>query len=197
MSLNKAEVIRSPGYPHNNYERNTKYTWYVIASDDTEEISIDITTDIHEDPGSPCYDYLQVQEIKSSASNFNLFKRCGHHTTIITASANRLLITFISNDDKLTSKGFQLTLKVLKVGTTLTTRTTSTQSTTTKTRTTASTVKTTDRNGTHFNQKTVQYRRAKYCTCCRPVPAVHFIKVLGVNLVSLYRNLRKQSLHKA
>lgn len=72
-------------------------------------------------------------------------------------------------------------LLVLKVATTLTTRTTSTQSTTTKTMTTAPTVRTTGRNSKYFNIEAVQYQRAKYCTCCRPVPAVHFIKILGVN----------------
>lgn len=56
----KEEVIKSPGYPHKNYERNTNYTWYVIASDDTEEISIEITTDIYQALGFPCDDYLQV-----------------------------------------------------------------------------------------------------------------------------------------
>lgn len=60
MLLNKEEVIKSPGYPHKNYSRNTNYTWYVIASDDTEEIFIEVTIDIHETPGFPCDDYLQV-----------------------------------------------------------------------------------------------------------------------------------------
>lgn len=60
MSLNKEKVIKSPGYPHVNYERNTNYTWYLIARDDTEEIFMEITIDIHDDPGFPCYDYLQV-----------------------------------------------------------------------------------------------------------------------------------------
>lgn len=83
---------------------------------------------------------------------------------------------------------------MLKVGTTLTTKTTSTQSTTTKTRTIAPTVKTTGRNSTHFNKEAVQYRRAEYCTCCRPVPAVHFIKISGVNHASLYQDLITQSL---
>lgn len=138
----KEEVIKSPGYPHKNYERNTNYTWYVIASDDTEEISIEITTDIYQALGFPCDDYLQIKEIKYLATNFFLFKRCGLHKSIITAIGNGLLISLISNDDKLTSKGFQLKLKVAKVGTILTTRNISTQSTTTKTRTTASSEKT-------------------------------------------------------
>lgn len=60
MSLDKVVVIKSPGYPHKNYERNTIYTWYVIASGDTEEISMEITIDIHRDPSFPCEDYLQV-----------------------------------------------------------------------------------------------------------------------------------------
>lgn len=65
MSLNKEEVIESPGYPHKNYLRDTNYTWYVMAIDDTEEISIEITIDIHEVPGFPCEDYLQVCVIQS------------------------------------------------------------------------------------------------------------------------------------
>lgn len=60
LSFGKEEVIKSPGYPHKNYPRNTNYTWYVIASDDTEEISINITTDIHEALGFRCDDYLKV-----------------------------------------------------------------------------------------------------------------------------------------
>lgn len=63
LSLSKEEVIKSPGYPHTNYTRNTNYTWYVIASDETENISIQITTDIHEAPGFSCYDYLQVCDL--------------------------------------------------------------------------------------------------------------------------------------
>lgn len=60
ISLKKEEVIKSPGYPQKNYEKNTNYTWYVITSDDTEKISIEITMDIHETPGFSCEDYLQV-----------------------------------------------------------------------------------------------------------------------------------------
>lgn len=56
----KEEVIKSPGYPHKNYPRNTNYTWYVIASDETRQISTEITTDIREVPGFQCDDYLQV-----------------------------------------------------------------------------------------------------------------------------------------
>lgn len=58
MSLSKK--VESPGYPHKNYSTNTNYTWYVIASDNTEEISIEITMDIHQATGFRCYDYLQV-----------------------------------------------------------------------------------------------------------------------------------------
>lgn len=143
LSSSKEEVIKSPGYPHKNYPRNTNYTWYVIASDDTEEISINITMDIHEVLGFGCDDYLKIQDINSSGRKFDLFKKCGQLKVNRIAKGNRLLITLISNDDQFASKGFELTLKVSKVGTTSTTRTTSTQSTTTKTRTTASTVKTT------------------------------------------------------
>lgn len=60
VSLDKVVVIKSPGYPHKNYEINTNYTWHVIAGDDTEEISMEITIDIHRDPNFPCEDYLQV-----------------------------------------------------------------------------------------------------------------------------------------
>lgn len=65
MSLDKVVVIKSPGYPHKNYAKNTNYTWYVIASDDTEEISIEITTDIYRASGFPCDDYLQVCVLQS------------------------------------------------------------------------------------------------------------------------------------
>lgn len=60
LSFSREEVIKSPGYPHKNYSRNTNYIWYVIASDETEVISMEITTDIHGTPGYPCDDYLQV-----------------------------------------------------------------------------------------------------------------------------------------
>lgn len=60
LSRDKKEVIKSPGFPQKNYERNTNYTWYIKASDNTEEISIKITTDIHRTPGFSCEDYLQV-----------------------------------------------------------------------------------------------------------------------------------------
>lgn len=65
MSLSKEEVIKSPGYPHKNYSTNTNYTWYVMASDDTEEISMEITIDIHETLGFYCEDYLQVCVLQS------------------------------------------------------------------------------------------------------------------------------------
>lgn len=65
MSLSKEVIIKSPGYPHKNYERNTNYTWNVIGSDNTEEISIEITTDIYGVSGLGCGDYLQVCVIQS------------------------------------------------------------------------------------------------------------------------------------
>lgn len=65
MSLSKEKVIKSTGYPNKNYAKNTNYTWYVMASDDTEEISIEITIDIYKTPGFPCYDYLQVCVLQS------------------------------------------------------------------------------------------------------------------------------------
>lgn len=81
------------------------------------------------------------------------------------------------------------------------TQSTTTQSTTTqskptvrtKTTTTASTVKTEGGNSLHFNKETVQYRRAKYSTCSRTVPAIFFIKISGVNHASLYQDLITQS----
>lgn len=92
------------------------------------------------------------------------------------------------------------------MGPKITAKTTSTQSTTTqsrktqskptvptKTTTTASTVKTKGRNSLHFNKGTVQYRRAKYSTCCRTVPAIYFLKISGVNHASLYQDLITQS----
>lgn len=65
MSLSKEKVIKSPEYPHKNYAKNTNYTWYVMASGDTEEISIEITIDIHKTPRIPCVDYLQVCVLQS------------------------------------------------------------------------------------------------------------------------------------
>lgn len=65
MSLSKEKVIKSPGYPITNYAKNTNYTWYVTASDDTEEIYIEITIDIHKTPRFPCDDYLQVCVLQS------------------------------------------------------------------------------------------------------------------------------------
>lgn len=60
MSLKNEEVITSPGYPHTDYERDTNYTWYVVADDAVEEIFIKITMDIQGIPGYWCFDYLQV-----------------------------------------------------------------------------------------------------------------------------------------
>lgn len=50
----------SPGYPHIDYERDTNFTWYVVADDAVEEIFIRITMEIQRTSGYPCYDYLQV-----------------------------------------------------------------------------------------------------------------------------------------
>lgn len=60
LSLNNEQVIMSPGYPHTDYERDTNYTWYVVADDAVEEIFIRITMEIQRTPGYPCFDYLQV-----------------------------------------------------------------------------------------------------------------------------------------
>lgn len=60
MSLNNEQVIMSPGYPHTDYERDTNFTWYVVADDAVEEIFIRITMEIQSTPGFPCFDYLQV-----------------------------------------------------------------------------------------------------------------------------------------
>lgn len=60
LSLYNIVVITSPGYPHRNYERNTNYAWDVRADDAKEEISINITMDIHEARGFACDDYLLV-----------------------------------------------------------------------------------------------------------------------------------------
>lgn len=60
MSLNNEQVITSPGYPHTDYERDTNYTWYVVADDAVEEIFLNITMQIQRTKGYPCDDYLQV-----------------------------------------------------------------------------------------------------------------------------------------
>lgn len=60
MSLYNEEVITSPGYPHIDYERDTNFTWYVVADDAVEEIFITITMEIQIIPGFWCLDYLQV-----------------------------------------------------------------------------------------------------------------------------------------
>lgn len=60
LFLRNAQNITSPGYPHRDYERDTNYTWYVVADDAAEEISIKITMEIQRTRGYPCYDYLQV-----------------------------------------------------------------------------------------------------------------------------------------
>lgn len=60
MSLYNEEVIKSPDYPHTDYEKDTNYTWYVVADDAAEEIFIKITMDIKRTAGFSCFDYLQV-----------------------------------------------------------------------------------------------------------------------------------------
>lgn len=60
MLLNKEKVIKFLGYLYVNYERNINYIWYVIVSDDIEEIFIEIKIDIYWNWGFLCDDYLQV-----------------------------------------------------------------------------------------------------------------------------------------
>lgn len=64
LSLYNEEVIISPGYPHRDYERDKNYTWDVRADAATEEISINITIDIHKARGFKCDDYLMVCVLK-------------------------------------------------------------------------------------------------------------------------------------
>lgn len=47
IMLCKEEVIKFLGYLYKNYERNINYIWYVIVSDDIEEIFIEIMMDIY------------------------------------------------------------------------------------------------------------------------------------------------------
>lgn len=60
LLLHNAQNITSPRYPHTNYERDTNYTWYVVADDAAEEIFLNITMKIQRTKGYPCDDYLQV-----------------------------------------------------------------------------------------------------------------------------------------
>lgn len=52
-------VIASPGYPNETYERDTIYTWDVTAPPTTESIFINVNINIHEFLGQ-CEDYLKV-----------------------------------------------------------------------------------------------------------------------------------------
>ncbi|XP_065940938.1 mucin-22-like [Magallana gigas] len=106
--------IESPGYPDVNYKNNTVLIWNVTAPATTEEIFIVVHMDIIKRFHGKCEDYLQIQEINPSGGNFSLFKQCGKLTTNRTTRGNQLLIKFVSNFDVLTSKGFQMQLRVLK-----------------------------------------------------------------------------------
>lgn len=53
----------------------------------------------------------QIEEANSFTENFQVFKQCGILETGRTARGHRLLIKLVSNDDVLTSKGFELKLK--------------------------------------------------------------------------------------
>ncbi|XP_052676237.1 uncharacterized protein LOC128157677 [Crassostrea angulata] len=106
--------IKSPGYPDVNYKNNRVLIWNVTAPASTEEISIDIEIDIVKPPNGLCEDYLQIQEINPSSGKFTVFNQCGKLTANRITKGNHLLIKFVSNFDLLTSKGFQIQLRVLK-----------------------------------------------------------------------------------
>lgn len=72
--MSHSKKTKSPGYPHINYETNTNYTWYVIASDNTEEIFIEITMDIYGVTGIRCDDYLQVCVIQILNTNLKVIE---------------------------------------------------------------------------------------------------------------------------
>lgn len=59
LTVYEETVVKSPGYPNENYEQDTIYTWDVTAPATTEKILINVEIDIHKFNG-PCEDYLQV-----------------------------------------------------------------------------------------------------------------------------------------
>lgn len=60
MLFSEEEFIKFLGYLYNNYLRNIDYIWYVMVSDEIEEIFIEIMIDIYKIWGFLCDDYLQV-----------------------------------------------------------------------------------------------------------------------------------------
>lgn len=57
-----------------------------------------------------CLSHEQIQE-KHSSGFSTVFNECGKTEKNVTSSEYRLLITFVSNNDTFTAKGFELKLK--------------------------------------------------------------------------------------
>lgn len=55
--------------------------------------------------------FLQIQELNPFSGNFQVFKQCGKIEAVRITKGNRLLIKLVSNDNFLTSKGIELTLR--------------------------------------------------------------------------------------
>lgn len=58
--------------------------------------------------------FKQIEEANSLTGNFIVFKQCGMLEIIRTTQGHRLLIKLVSNNDHLTSKGFEIKLKGIK-----------------------------------------------------------------------------------
>lgn len=58
--------------------------------------------------------FKQIEEANFLTGNFQVFKQCGMFEKKRTTRGHRLLIKLVSNNDNLTSKGFQLKLKGIK-----------------------------------------------------------------------------------
>lgn len=55
--------------------------------------------------------FKQIEEANSLTGNFKVFKQCGISEINRISRGHRLLIKLVSNNDHLTSKGFELKLK--------------------------------------------------------------------------------------
>ncbi|XP_078339046.1 uncharacterized protein LOC111123356 isoform X2 [Crassostrea virginica] len=115
--------ITSPGYP-GNYPNNANYTWIIKTGHQKADVTVNIAVmSINKWKGSPCDDYLLIKEIDPCC--FTAFKRCGDGEGMtVYVRGMEIQVSFISDNDGLTAKGFDLTWTVTLPATTTLPKTT-------------------------------------------------------------------------
>ncbi|XP_078339047.1 uncharacterized protein LOC111123356 isoform X3 [Crassostrea virginica] len=113
--------ITSPGYP-GNYPNNANYTWILRTGHQKANVTVNIAMMSIEE-WSPCDDYLLIKEIDPCC--FTAFKRCGDGEGMtVYVRGMEIQVSFISDNDGLTAKGFDLTWTVTLPATTTLPKTT-------------------------------------------------------------------------